>query len=78
MRITIKQLEERIRLINSLTRNKYKIHLYKTTGCGVNVVVNGEFQTEKNISNKEAMKLLDEMFGDEVRKIVREYNENYL
>ena len=72
MRITIKQLEERIKTINGLTNNKYKIHLYKTTGCGVNIVVNDQFQSEENLSNKEAMYLLDKLFNKEIRKIIME------
>ena len=72
MRITIKQLEERIKTINGLTNNQYKIHLYKTTGCGVNIVVNDQFQSEENLSNKEAMDLLDKLFNKEIRKIIME------
>ena len=72
MRITIKQLEERIKTINSLTNNKYKIHLYKTTGCGVNIVINNQFQSEENLTNKEAMDLLDKLFNKEIRKIIME------
>ena len=72
MRITIKQLEERIKTINDLTNNKYKIHLYKTTGCGVNIVVNDQFQSEENLTNKEAMDLLDKLFNKEIRKIIME------
>jgi hypothetical protein len=71
MRITIKRLEERIDTINGLTNNKYNIHLYKTTGCGVNIVVNGEFQTEENVSNKEAMEILDKKFNKEIREIIK-------
>ena len=72
MRITIKQLEERIKTINDLTNNKYKIHLYRTTGCGVNIVVNNQFQSEKNLTNKGAMNLLDKLFNEEVKKIIIE------
>ena len=70
MRVTIKQLEDRMETINKLTNNKYKIHLYKTTGCGVNIVINNEFVSEKNLSNKEAMDLLDKKFNKEIRNII--------
>ena len=70
MRVTIKQLDDRIETINKLTNYKYKIHLYKTTGCGVNIVINNEFLSEKNLSNKEAMILLDKKFNKEIRNII--------
>ena len=70
MRVTIKQLEDRMETINKLTNNKYKIHLYKTTGCGVNIVINNEFINEKNLTNKEAMDLLDKKFNKEIRNII--------
>lgn len=70
MRITIKQLEDRIATINSLTNNKYNIHLYKTTCCGVNIVVNNEFKSQNNMNNKDAMTLLDNLFEKEIRQIV--------
>lgn len=74
-RITIKQLEQRIDTINGLTNNKYELRLYTTTGCGVDIKINGVFQSEvlnnnKNFTNKEAMDLLNSKFGDEIRQIV--------
>ena len=49
-----------------------KYGLYKTTGCGVNIVVNNQFQSEENLTNKEAMDLLDKLFNKEIRKIIME------
>lgn len=70
-RISIKQLEDRIRVINSLTNNKYEVKLWVTTGCGVDISINGEWQSkDKNFTNKEAKKLLDSKFNEEIRKIV--------
>lgn len=73
MRITIKRLEERINTINSLTNNKYEIKLFKTTGCGVDISINGEWQStdnEKHFTNKEALDLLDRKFNKEIRQII--------
>lgn len=80
MRISIKQLRDRINTINSLTNYKYNIRLYETTRCGVDISINGEYQTEKNnlkrlYTNKEAMKLLNNIFGLEIREIVKEMNK---
>ena len=70
-RITIKQLEQRIDTINGLTNNKYEIKLWQTTGCGVDISINGEWQSkDKNFTNKEAMDLLNSKFGDEIRQII--------
>ena len=73
MRITVKQLEERIKTINELTNNKYEIRLFTTTGCGVDISINGEYQAKdsiKHFSNKEAMELLDKKFSKEIRNIM--------
>lgn len=80
MRISIKQLRDRIDTINSLTNYKYNIRLYETTGCGVDISINDEYQTEKNnlkrlYTNKEAMELLNNTFGLEIREIVKEMNK---
>lgn len=71
MRISAKQLEERINTINRLTNNKYNLKLWNTTGCGVNISINGKWQ-KNNMANIEAMKLLDKKFNKEIRKIVLE------
>ena len=78
-RISIKELESRVRVINSYTNNKYDLRLYTTTGCGVDIKINGVFQTEelgmnRNFTNKEAMKLLDDKFSAEIRNIVLSLN----
>lgn len=73
MRITIKQLEERINTINELTDNKYNIKLFSTTGCGVDICINGEWQAadlKKHFTNKEAMELLNKKFSREIRNII--------
>ena len=74
-RISTKELEDRIKVINDYTNNKYDLRLYTTTGCGVDIKINGKFQTEelkmnRNFTNKEAMKLLDDRFSKEIRSIV--------
>ena len=74
-RSTIKQLEQRIDTINGLTNNKYDIKLWTTTGCGVDISINGEWLAkDKNFTNKEAMQLLDDKFNDEIRKIIIKLN----
>lgn len=80
MRISIKQLRDRIDTINGLTNHKYNIRLYETTKCGVDISINDEYQAEKNnlkrlFTNKEAMELLNNTFGLEVRKIIKEMNK---
>lgn len=81
IRVTIKQLEDRIKTINGLTNNKYQLRLGTTTGCGVDISINGEWQAEKvngfskdnsikNFTNKEAMAFLNKMFGNEIREII--------
>jgi hypothetical protein len=73
MRISIKQLEERIETINSLTNNKYNIKLFATKGCGVDICINGEWQAtdlKNHFTNKEAMELLNKRFGKEIRSII--------
>lgn len=74
-RVSIKQLEERIDTINSLTNYKYDIHLYTTQGCGVDLKINGKYISEEInkqdlLSNKEAMEYLNNSFGKEIREIV--------
>lgn len=71
MRISVKELESRINTINELTNNKYQLKLFTTTGCGVDISINGEWQ-KSNMANKEAMQLLNEKFGKEIRKIMLE------
>lgn len=73
MRITIKQLEDRIETINGLTDNKYNIKLFVTKGCGVDICINGEWQStdlKNHFTNKEAMELLNKRFGKEIRDII--------
>ena len=73
MRITIKKLEEKIERINWLTKYKYDIKLFVTKGCGVDISINGEYQStnsEKHLTNKEAYELLDEKFSKEIRQII--------
>jgi hypothetical protein len=73
MRVTIKQLEERIKTINGLTNNKYELKLHTTTGCGVDISINGEYQADnlnRLFTNKEAMELLDKKFSKEIRQII--------
>lgn len=77
MRITIKQLQERIDTINYFTNNKYDIRLFVTTGCGVDISVNGEWKAtdDKNhFTNKEAMEFLDKTFNKEIREIIKGLN----
>lgn len=66
MRITIKQLENRINTINSIL--KTNIRLYKTIGCGVQLVINNEFVGDNLISNKEAMEYLDKTYNKQIRE----------
>lgn len=75
MRISIQRLKDRIRVINSYTNNKYNIKLWETTGCGVDISINGVWQRDelnkkRNFTNKEAMELLDSRFNDEIRTII--------
>lgn len=73
MRITIKQLEERIKTINELTNNKYELKLFITTGCGVDISINGEYQADnlnRLFTNKEVMDLLDKKFNKEIKQII--------
>ena len=80
MRISIKELKDRIETINSLTNNKYELSLYTTTGCGVDIKINGIYQaellhTDRLFTNKEAMQLLNNKFGKEIREIVSKISE---
>lgn len=77
MRVSIKQLKERINTINCYTNYKYNIKLWATTGCGVDLKINEEWQSDllnngKKFTNKEAMQLLDKKFNKEIRKIILE------
>jgi hypothetical protein len=80
-RISIKALESRIDTINGLTDNKYELRLFTTTGCGVDIKVNGKWVTsdemhiERNLTNKEAMEYLNNRFGQEIREIVISLNK---
>lgn len=78
MRVTIKQLQQRINTINGLTNNKYNVKLFVTQGCGVDISINGEYQatnSERHFTNKEAMEFLDKRFNDEIREIIKSYEE---
>lgn len=73
MRITIKRLKEKIETINYLTNYKYDITLFVTTGGGVDISINGEYQatdSEKHLTNKEAYALLEKRFSKEIREII--------
>lgn len=79
LRISTKKLEDRIKTINNYTNNKYDIRLHTTTGCGVDLKINGTWITEelgieRNLTNKEAMEILSERFDKEIRNIVLSLN----
>lgn len=72
-RITEKQLESRIKVINSYTNNKYNIKLQRM--LDYYLIVNGKEINEKQWNGKQVMEYLDKTFNDEIRKIVIEMNK---
>lgn len=77
VRITIKNLEDRINTINSLLGKD--IRLWKTTGCGVDIKIDNhwisEYFADKNLTNKQAMAYLDREYGEAVKKRIIELNK---
>ena len=73
MRITENQLENRIKVINSLTNNKYNIKLKKYIDYYLEV--NGQEVNEKQWNGKQVMKYLDDTFNNEIRQIIIELNK---
>lgn len=73
MRITEKQLNRRIEVINNLTNNKYNIKLKRYIDYYLEV--NGQEVNEKQWNGKQVMKYLDDTFNDEIRQIIIELNK---
>lgn len=72
MRITTKQLEERIKTINYFL--KTDITLYKTKCCGVDLRIEGEYVSkqfnDKLLTNKQAMEYLDKKYNQKIRELI--------